>query len=184
MRPNWKAVVLGAIAAVVASAARAGDSSAATAGAGQHAVKNAKELKWGPPPAGLPPGAEATVVQGDPSAEGKPFTVRLRMPKGYTIAPHSHPTDENVTVLSGRLLVGEGDRIDKRHAKALSAGGFAAIPKEHHHYAVANASGTVVQVHAIGPFAITYVNAEDDPRKNVAAGKQQPSRAGRTPKGR
>jgi hypothetical protein len=38
------------------------------------------------------------------------------------------------------------------------------MPKGMHHYAWASGE-TVVQLHGVGPFAITYVNAADDPRK-------------------
>jgi hypothetical protein len=51
---------------------------------------------------------------------------------------------------------------------SLSAGGFATAPAQQHHWAVAR-THTVVQVHAIGPFQLTYVNPADDPsRKGVA----------------
>jgi hypothetical protein len=48
-------------------------------------------------------------------------------------------------------------------AKRLLAGGFIVAPANMHHFAMAR-SKTVVQVHGIGPFAITYVNPKDDPR--------------------
>ena len=48
------------------------------------------------------PGAKAAVLEGDPSKEGM-FTVRIKMPAGYVIPPHTHPKIERVTVLSGEL---------------------------------------------------------------------------------
>src|SRR5688572_26159996 len=47
------------------------------------------ELSWGPAPAVLPVGAELAVLQGDPGSNA-PFTIRLRFPSGYRIAPHTH----------------------------------------------------------------------------------------------
>jgi hypothetical protein len=41
------------------------------------------------------------------------------MPAGYKIPPHWHPTDENVTVLSGTLGAGMGDKFDKSSASLL-----------------------------------------------------------------
>lgn len=108
------------------------------------------------------------VLQGDPS-QSTPFTVRLELPDGYRIAPHFHPTDEHVTVISGTFLVGMGDSLVVARATALPAGGFVTAGANQHHYAIARGR-TVVQVHAIGPFALTYVNAKDDPR-NVASGR-------------
>ena len=55
-------------------------------------------LKWGPAPASLPPGAQLAVVTGDPGKDG-PYVIRARLPAGYKIPPHTHPTAENVTVL-------------------------------------------------------------------------------------
>lgn len=119
-------------------------------------------FKWGPAPAIFPAGAQMAVLQGDPSGTGL-FTVRLRFPDGYKIAPHTHPTDENVTVVSGTFHVGMGSTFDKKSMMTLRAGGFVTAPENHAHYASASGE-TVVQVHAMGPFAMTYVNPADTPK--------------------
>jgi hypothetical protein len=120
---------------------------------------------WGPAPAIFPAGAEMAVLQGDPSAAGEVFTVRLRLPNGYVLPPHWHPTDENVTVIRGTFLVGIGDRFDpSRFAATLRPGGFITAHARMNHYAVARGP-TEVQVHAMGPFALTYVNPADDPTR-------------------
>ena len=126
-------------------------------------------VKWGPAPAVFPKGAKMAVLQGDP---GKPdlFTVRLDMPNGYRVAPHFHPTDEHITVISGNFLVGMGDKIDTRHAISLHNSQFITAPAQAHHWAVAKGH-TVVQVHAIGPFQLSYVNPADDPSKKTVAKK-------------
>lgn len=124
-------------------------------------------LTWGPAPPVFPAGAKMAVLQGDPS-KAEIFTVRLEFPAGYTIAPHFHPTDEGVTVISGTFLVGMGDKADFTQAKALTSGGFVVAGANQHHYARAR-SRTIVQVHAMGPFALTYVNTADDPQKKAAS---------------
>jgi quercetin dioxygenase-like cupin family protein len=96
-----------------------------------------------------------------------PFVVRLKMPAGYKINRHFHPTDENVTVISGTFAVAMGDAFAAAGMKTLPAGGFALLPAQMHHYAMAKVP-TVVQVHAVGPFALTYVNPADDPSKRAA----------------
>ncbi len=103
------------------------------------------------------------MISGDPDATGL-VTVRLEMPAGYTIAPHFHPTDEHVTVLKGTFSLGMGDVVDKAHAVTLSAGGYGVAMANMHHYAYTR-TGATIQVHMQGPFAITYVNPADDPRK-------------------
>ena len=102
------------------------------------------------------------VLQGDPSKAGEEFTVRLRLPNGYKIAPHTHPTTENITVIEGTFLVGMGSTFDRAKMMALPRGAFVSAPAQHAHYAIARGE-TVVQVHAIGPFALTYVNPADAP---------------------
>lgn len=126
------------------------------------AQAGAPALKWGPAPPFFPAGARFAVLQGDPGQPGL-YTVRLEMPAGYTIKPHTHPTDEHVTVISGTLLLAMGDVVTPASATALAAGGFITAAAGAHHWAQARGR-TVVQVHGQGPFAITYVNPKDDPR--------------------
>lgn len=120
------------------------------------------EPKWGPAPAIFPPGAQMAVMQGDPGTSAL-FTVRLRFPDGYRIAPHTHPTDENLTVISGTFHVGMGKTFETKGMTTLSSGAFVAAPANMAHYARAQGP-TIVQVHALGPFAMTYVNPADTPR--------------------
>ena len=122
-----------------------------------------EDIQWGPAPPIFPKGAEFAVLQGDPSKADE-FTVRLRFPNGYKIPPHTHPTTENVTVLKGTFLAGMGEQFVESSMKAFGRDAFASIPANHAHYAMARGQ-TIVQVHAIGPFQLTYVNPADDPTK-------------------
>ena len=122
-------------------------------------------IKWGPPPPAFPAGAKFAVIDGDPATKGL-VTVRFVMPAGYKIAPHWHPTDEHITVLSGSISIGMGDTLDTEHGKLLNAGGYAVAPANMHHYAWTT-KGATIQVHMNGPFAITYVNPADDPSKST-----------------
>src|SRR5438270_12524148 len=72
---------------------------------------NSDDLKWGPAPAVFPKGAQMAVLSGDPGKAGL-FTVRLKMPAGYAIPAHHHPTTEYVTVVSGDFALGMGDKLD------------------------------------------------------------------------
>ncbi|WP_309610234.1 cupin domain-containing protein [Sphingomonas sp.] len=125
------------------------------------AQMNSTDLKWGPAPAVFPKGARMAVLAGDPGKSGT-FAIRLRMPAGYVIAAHSHPADELVTVISGNFLLGMGDKLDRAKVATLRAGGFAKAPAGMNHYGFTR-TGTVVQIVAEGPFAMTYVNPADDP---------------------
>jgi quercetin dioxygenase-like cupin family protein len=122
------------------------------------------EIKWGPAPPVLAPGAQMAVLAGDPAGTGL-ITLRLKMPAGYRIAPHWHPTDEHVTVISGSFAIGMGDTLDTKKSKTLTAGGYGIAGANMHHFAWTK-TGAVVQVNLMGPFQITYVNPADDPSKN------------------
>jgi quercetin dioxygenase-like cupin family protein len=155
MRRHQAVVVASFLAIAVSVAPQA-------AGAQSAAPANPPALKWGPAPAVFEPGAQMAVLQGDPGKAGEEFTVRLRLPNGYKIAPHTHPTAENITVIEGTFLVGMGSTVNHAKMLTLPRGAFASAPAQHPHYAEARGA-TVVQVHAIGPFALTYVNPADAP---------------------
>ena len=130
------------------------------------AAPAAPALKWGPAPAVFPAGAQMAVVSGDPGKAG-PFVIELSMPSGYRIQPHTHPTDETVTVVKGTFLVGMGNTFDEAKAKPMPAGANGSIKAGMAHFATAQGA-TVVSVASTGPFAMTYVNPSDDPSKMLA----------------
>jgi quercetin dioxygenase-like cupin family protein len=121
------------------------------------------QLKWGAAPPGLPSGAQMAVVSGDPGKKGM-FVVELKMPVDYAVPAHWHPTDETVKVLSGKIGYGMSDKLVEAGAKQLTAGQSAVMKAKMHHWVFASGPATI-QVSGMGPFAITYVNPKDDPRK-------------------
>lgn len=131
-----------------------------------HIFVDPLRLEWKPAPAVLPPGAQAAVLAGDPSKPGL-FTMRIRLPDGYRIPPHFHAVDEHVTVVAGTFVVGLGETWSDSGGTVLPAGGFAVMPAGMRHF-VSTRGETVLQIHAVGPWGLTYVNATDDPR-NAAA---------------
>jgi quercetin dioxygenase-like cupin family protein len=133
-----------------------------------HVLMSADEVKFGPAPPSLPPGAQFALLEGDPTRAGGEYTIRAKLPDGYKIPPHWHPVTENVTVIQGSLYFGMGDKFDDTAGKELPAGGFASMPKGVRHFAWAKGE-TVIQVHGVGPFEIVYVNPADDPRKKPNA---------------
>ena len=135
----------------------------AAAPASASAPNQAQTIQWSPAPSVLPPGAEIAVLQGDPGAATE-FTLRLKFPNGYRIAPHTHPTIENVTVIKGTFLAGMGTQFVESYLQALGRDDFVSIPADHPHFAMARGE-TIVQVHGLGPFVLTYVNPADDPSK-------------------
>ena len=136
---------------------------AAQTGSAKHAF-TPDAVPYGPAPAFVPAGAQLAVLEGNPGAASGDYTVRLKMPDGYRIAPHWHPKRENVTVISGTFKVGMGDHFDESKMGDFPAGSFAFLDPDMHHYAMASGE-VVVQVHGMSPFQFNYVNPEDDPSR-------------------
>ena len=150
------------LAAVAAQKKDASKKSTESATSEQHVVLNPADLKWGDAPPGLPPGAKLAVLAGDPNKKG-PFTVRLQTPAGYKVPPHTHPTAEHITVISGAFNIGTEDKFDEAAGKEMGAGGYMVMPPGMKHYAWTPAEA-IIQVQGMGPFVIKYVNPADDPR--------------------
>jgi len=129
-----------------------------------HVLSELKETVWGPAPPMLPAGAQIAVLAGDPS-KPVPYTIRLKFPANYAIPAHSHPTDENVVVVSGAVTFGMGEKLAKGDAgnKTLPTGGFALMPANMNHFAYTTAETTIV-LFGQGPVEFKYVNPSDDPR--------------------
>ncbi len=159
MRRVWFALTI----VLVATVATFAQQPVATSGSAMEpTIFIPSEANWGAAPDVLPAGAQFVVVDGDPMGTG-PYTVRLKLPDGYKIAPHWHPKDEAVTVLNGTFLIGMGDQFSDSSLKQLSADSYGRMPANMHHYAEAKGD-TTIQISGMGPFQMTYVNASDDPR--------------------
>ncbi len=130
-----------------------------------HVIATVKDARWGAAPPMLPPGAEIAVLAGNPMQAG-PYTIRLKFPVHYAIPAHSHPTDENVVVVSGALTFGMGEKLMDGAAsnKTLTEGGFALMPAGMNHYAFTTDEETTIVLYGQGPVAFKYVNPAEDPR--------------------
>lgn len=129
-----------------------------------HLMVTPADVKWSDGPPSLPAGAKMAVIEGDPALPNALFTLRLKLPADYKVMPHFHPADEHITVISGAFWMGMGGTHDVAKLKELPTGAFAVMPVGHSHFAMTKAE-TVVQIHAVGPWGITYVNPADDPRR-------------------
>src|SRR6185295_3495462 len=114
------------------------------AAAQHHTIVSADDVKWGPAPPSLPPGAQAAVLLGSPAKDG-PFVLRLKFPAGFIVPPHRHSKDEYVTVIAGAFVVASGEKIDRASAKPLPPGSFVHLPAGMPHYAVVDVE-TIVQI--------------------------------------
>ena len=131
-----------------------------------HVMLDPDSLKWGDAPPALEQGAQMAVLSGDPGKAGW-FVLRMKVPAGFKVAPHWHPTDERVTVIQGdfSLHMGAGPSA---HDHTFAAGGYAVLPARMQH-AASTQGGAIVQVEGNGPFVINYVDRRDDPRVRAPA---------------
>jgi quercetin dioxygenase-like cupin family protein len=128
-----------------------------------HTIVTPEAVSWSAGLASLQPGAQAAVLYGDPSQEGV-FVMRLKLPAGFRIAPHTHPKPEILTVISGAFNIGMGTVADESRAQRLGPGSFFAFDPGLPHYAHVEEE-TVVQLSSTGPWTINYVSPSDDPRR-------------------
>lgn len=107
---------------------------------------------WMDGPPTLPAGTKIMILEGHPAKEGM-FTIRLRVPAGTRLAPHWHPRDERVTILSGMAKVGFGDVFDEATMASFPAGSFYLNPPKSHHY-VSVPEDTEMQLTGMGPWEL------------------------------
>ena len=127
-----------------------------------HVIIPADEIVWGAAPPTVPPGAQAVTLYGDPSKDGL-FAMRLKVPKGYILLPHTHPAPEIVTVISGVVRVGLGSTADRANTRALGAGSFYSTEPGTEHFIMFD-EDSVVQVNSRGPWGMHYLDPANDPR--------------------
>ena len=125
-----------------------------------HVIVVPSELNW----TDLPslPGVKIAVIEG-PLTEPVPIMFRLKFPANFKVPPHWHPGLEHITVISGTLNLGMGDKFDATKTRALTPGSIAIMPPKTNHF-VWTSEETIGQVHSNGPWSVTYVNPADDPR--------------------
>lgn len=137
---------------------------AAQAASGAQRILTPEQMSWGKGPESMPAGAQASMLYGDPT-KAELFAMRMKLPKGYRIPPHSHANTEIVTILSGTYEVGKGKTGDASQATRLTAGGFFVSEPGTPHYSFAR-DAVVLQVNGMGPWVTSYVNPSDDPRQS------------------
>jgi len=106
---------------------------------------------------GFDAGMKIAVIDGNPDEAG-PYTLRLSFPAGYRFPAHFHPMAENLTVLSGTLLLAMGERADESKLQSYGAGDYLHLPATKPHFGGAR-DAVVIQLHGQGPFKIILAGA-------------------------
>jgi len=114
------------------------------------------DIKWNDAPS-IGPGAKTAVIDGDPKSTGS-FVMRLKLPPKTKIRVHTHPADENVTILSGTLYFAAGDKFDTTTAKQFGPGSYFSIGKGKPMFAYTTNKETILQLNGNGPWGLTYLD--------------------------
>ena len=122
-----------------------------------------EDIDWKPFPA-FPPTVRLAVLVGNPSAAG-PYVIRVKVPSGVKLMPHTHPEDRIYTVISGVFYLGLGGQFDGKGLEAYPPGSVVVLPGNTAHFHWAKSGEYVTQVMAEGPLGLEYLNPGDDPRE-------------------
>lgn len=127
-------------------------------------IKSSDGLTWKDNP-NIPKGAQVAVLQEPSPTNGNVSIQRVKFPPNYRVPPHTHPSAESITVISGRIGLGSGEKFGAKAADMVTAGAFYAHPANHPHYVWTENEEAMIQVQSVGQRGITYINPADDPRK-------------------
>lgn len=119
---------------------------------------HAEEIVWKEGNANLPRGTMIAVLEGNPKAEGI-FTMRVKLPPGGLLIPHTHPREERVTILEGRVFVGFGEVVDWSSGTRFNPGDYYVNPSGAPHFVWSN-EGAIVQITGMGPWEIHFLAGE------------------------
>lgn len=120
----------------------------------QHAVL-ASDIAWQPCPPNLPAACQIAVLEGNPQASGL-FTVRFRVASGFVVPSHTHPQEERVTVLKGRISVAFGMDATREKAKHFGPGDYYVNARDTIHSVWAD-DGSEIQITGFGPWQANVV---------------------------
>ena len=123
---------------------------------------NSENIVWNSFPA-FPEKVKLAILVGNPS-KPEPFIIRVKVPNGEKIMPHSHPEDRIYTVISGVFYIGIGNEFDETKLKAYPPGAVVILPGNTPHFHKAKSGEYVTQVYAIGPLGLDYLDKQFDPR--------------------
>lgn len=122
-----------------------------------------EDVEWCSFPA-FPNEVKLAVIAGDPSKPA-PYVVRVKVPNGIRLMPHTHPENRIYTVMSGVFYIGFGTVFDPDKLVAYGPGSVVILPANTPHFHWAKSGEYISQVYGTGPLGLEYVDSHDDPRK-------------------
>jgi quercetin dioxygenase-like cupin family protein len=123
---------------------------------------NPENIVWRSFPA-FPEKVKLAILVGNPT-KVEPFVVRVKVPNGEKIIPHTHPEDRIYTVISGVFYIGIGNKYDENKLLVYPPGSVVILPGNTPHFHCAKSGEYITQVYAIGPLGLEYLDKQFDPR--------------------
>jgi quercetin dioxygenase-like cupin family protein len=114
------------------------------------------QITWAAAPTEVAPGTEVAVLSGPLDKPGF-YAQRVRLKSGGMVTPHTHPDTRYVTVLSGELYVGHGEKMEADQTTKYPAGSYFVVPAGVVHYVWARSGEVVYQESGIGPTATNFL---------------------------
>ena len=102
------------------------------------------------------PGLENAWFVGAPDKPGV-YAMRVKLPAGARIPPHTHPDERFSIVLEGTIYVGFGEVFDEAKVVAIPAGGMYVAPAGLPHYVWARDGAAIYQETGAGPTATNFI---------------------------
>lgn len=94
------------------------------------------------------------------TANAEPYAFRVRAQAGHALAPHTHPDERTVTVLSGTYWTGVGETFDESRLQAYPAGSFYVIPAGVPHFSAVLEGEVEFQESGFGPSSHDRIDPE------------------------
>jgi quercetin dioxygenase-like cupin family protein len=123
-----------------------------------------EDVEWRHFPA-FPKEVKLAVLVGAPSKPG-PYVVRVKVPNGTKLMPHTPPEDRIYTVISGVFYIGFGSVFDPDKLVAYGPGSVVVLPANTPHFHWAKSGEYISQVYGTGPLCLKYIDSHDDPRNS------------------
>jgi quercetin dioxygenase-like cupin family protein len=111
-------------------------------------------IKWRPNP--TVPGSEVAILLGNPEQAG-PLVIRVKLPSGVRVMPHTHREARTYTVLTGEWRLGFGSEFDASQLRTYPAGSVYRLPARVVHFQGTGAVETVIQIESIGPSSTDFI---------------------------
>jgi quercetin dioxygenase-like cupin family protein len=119
-------------------------------------------IKWIPSP--VVPGTYRAVLFGNPDEAG-PFVMRVKVPPGTRIMPHTHRDERVYTVLVGEWKLGFGEKFDAGKLMTFPTGSAYRLPANVPHFQATGQNETIVQINSVGPSTTEFLNPSDGLQK-------------------